>query len=118
MEIDNLVVRYGEKAAVSGLSLTVTGGTVTSVLTEYARDGWGPGGDDFAWWCTEAPEAFTARDAVYRTQEPELRRMIGDELYEQLAAYLDRRARVRDPAPAAHPAQTPVALGPTRAKRR
>ena len=32
MEIDNLVVRYGEKAAVDGLSLTVTGGTVTSVL--------------------------------------------------------------------------------------
>ena len=32
VEIDNLVVRYGEKAAVDGLSLTVTGGTVTSVL--------------------------------------------------------------------------------------
>ena len=32
MEIDNLVVRYGEKAAVDGLSLTVSGGTVTSVL--------------------------------------------------------------------------------------
>ncbi|TDD26147.1 ABC transporter ATP-binding protein [Kribbella turkmenica] len=32
MEIDNLVVRYGEKAAVNGLSLTVTGGTVASVL--------------------------------------------------------------------------------------
>jgi hypothetical protein len=89
-------------------------GTVTSVLTEYARDGWGPGGDDFAWWCTEAPEAFTAGEAVYRTQEPELRRMIGDELYEQLASYLDRRRQVRDPAPAPHPAETPVKLGPTR----
>ncbi|TCC50229.1 ABC transporter ATP-binding protein [Kribbella capetownensis] len=32
MEIDNLVVRYGDKAAVDGLSLTVTVGTVTSVL--------------------------------------------------------------------------------------
>jgi ABC-2 type transport system ATP-binding protein len=32
VEIDNLVVRYGDKAAVDGLSLTVTGGTVTSVL--------------------------------------------------------------------------------------
>jgi ABC-2 type transport system ATP-binding protein len=32
VEIDNLVVRYGEKAAVDGLSLTVTAGTVTSVL--------------------------------------------------------------------------------------
>ena len=26
-------------------------------LTEFARDGWGEGGDDFAWWCTEAPES-------------------------------------------------------------
>ncbi|MFF0268442.1 ABC transporter ATP-binding protein [Kribbella sp. NPDC004536] len=32
MEIDNLVVRYGEKSAVDGLSLTVTAGTVTAVL--------------------------------------------------------------------------------------
>jgi ABC-2 type transport system ATP-binding protein len=32
VEIDNLVVRYGEKAAVDGLSLTVAAGTVTAVL--------------------------------------------------------------------------------------
>ncbi|MBV8950256.1 MAG: hypothetical protein JOZ99_05225 [Actinobacteria bacterium] len=89
-------------------------GTVTSVLTEYARDGWGPGGDDFAWWCTEAPEAFTSDRPVYRMQEPELRRMIGDALYEELAAYLDQRAEVLAPAPAPHPAETPIRLGATR----
>jgi ABC-2 type transport system ATP-binding protein len=32
VEIDNLVVRYGEKVAVDGLSLTVSSGTVTSVV--------------------------------------------------------------------------------------
>ncbi|TDW93583.1 ABC-2 type transport system ATP-binding protein [Kribbella pratensis] len=32
MEIDNLVVRYGEKTAVDGLGLTVSAGTVTAVL--------------------------------------------------------------------------------------
>jgi ABC-2 type transport system ATP-binding protein len=32
VEIDNLVVRYGEKTAVDGLSLTVAAGTVTAVL--------------------------------------------------------------------------------------
>ncbi|WP_238332569.1 ABC transporter ATP-binding protein [Kribbella jejuensis] len=32
VEIDNLVVRYGEKSAVDGLSLTVAAGTVTAVL--------------------------------------------------------------------------------------
>ena len=30
-------------------------GTVISTLTEFGRAGWGEGGDDFAWWCTEAP---------------------------------------------------------------
>ena len=32
MEIDNLVVRYGEKAALDGLNLTVPSGSVTSIL--------------------------------------------------------------------------------------
>jgi ABC-2 type transport system ATP-binding protein len=32
VEIDDLVVRYGEKAAVDGLSLTVSAGSVTAVL--------------------------------------------------------------------------------------
>jgi hypothetical protein len=51
---------------------------------------------------------------VYRSQEPELRRMIGDALYDQIATYLDQRAAVRTPPPAPHPAATPVKLGATR----
>jgi hypothetical protein len=66
-------------------------GTVTVVLSEFGRSGWGPGGQQFAWWCTEAPEAFTGGAPVYRTQEPELRAMVGDVLYERIAAYLDGR---------------------------
>ena len=66
-------------------------GTVTTTLSEFARSGWGPGGDEFAWWCTEAPEAFTGTTPVYRTLEVELRAMVGDALYEAIAAYLDRR---------------------------
>ena len=31
------------------------------------RRHWGEGGAQFAWWCTEAPEAFGARDPVYVT---------------------------------------------------
>ncbi len=104
-------------------------GTVVSRLTEFARDGWGDGGAEFAWWCTEAPEAFTASEPVYRSLETELRRMLGDELYAGVAAYLDARidagidagtagpaAGRRGPARGAvvrHPAQ-PVTLGPTR----
>src|SRR5207302_8356551 len=66
-------------------------GTVTVTLSEFARSGWGPGGDEFAWWCTEAAEAFTGAEPVYQSLEPELRAMVGAALYESIAAYLDRR---------------------------
>ena len=36
-------------------------GTVISTLTEFGRDGWGEGGDDFAWWCTEDRRRSSAR---------------------------------------------------------
>lgn len=84
-------------------------GTLTVVLSEFGRDGWGAGGADFAWWCTEAPEAFTAAVPVYRSLEAELRAMVGDALYERIAAYLDGRLRGAGVAP--HPAVAP-ATGP------
>ena len=56
-------------------------GTVISTLTEFGRAGWGEGGDDFAWWCTEAPEAFTGKEPVYRSLEAELRKTLGKKLH-------------------------------------
>ena len=88
-------------------------GTVISRLTEFGRDGWGEGGDDFGWWCTEAPEAFVNARPVYRSLEPELRIMLGDTLFRHLAAYLDERVASR-PAPVVHP--TEVKLLARRAK--
>jgi hypothetical protein len=83
-------------------------GTVVSTLSEFGRDGWGDGGAEFAWWCTEAPEAFTGREPVYRSMGEELRKMLGsDALYRQVVAYLEQRARSKPP-PAPHPAETPV----------
>lgn len=82
-------------------------------LTEFARDGWGEGGDDFAWWCTEAPEAFLGTKPVYRSLETELRKTLGDELYEEIAAYLDARIVAADP-PVPHPAAVPVTLRASR----
>ena len=79
-------------------------GTVISRLTEFAREGWGEGGDDFAWWCTEAPEAFVAARPVYRSLEPELRIMLGDALYKRLAGYLEART-AGAPTPVVHPAE-------------
>lgn len=90
--------------------------STTTVLTEFGRDGWGEGGEEFAWWCTEAPEAYTAHEPVYRTMEPELRRMLGDAVYEEVAKYLDTRlASGSQPLP--HPAEVPVGLGRTRIRR-
>jgi hypothetical protein len=79
-------------------------GTVISTLTEFARIGWGEGGDDFAWWCTEAPEAFTGTEPVYRSLGVELRKMLGSKLHRQVVDYLDARRRARV-APVVHPAE-------------
>jgi len=94
-------------------------GSVISTLTEFGRSGWGEGGDDFYWWCTEDtnPSAFTGAEPVYKSLEVELRKMLGDKLYRQIATYLDAR-RAAQPAPVVHHAEVPVRFGRTkRAKR-
>ena len=88
-------------------------GVVHHRFTEFARHGWGEGGEEFAWWCTEEPAAFVGAEPVYRSSEVEIRKMVGDELYESVAAYLDQRLADRAPV-VAHPTQVPVRLGPTR----
>ena len=93
-------------------------GTVVSTLTEFGRSGWGEGGDDFAWWCTEAPEAFTGSEPVYRSMAPELRKMLGKRLHRSLTAYLDARYGDRDVPPLAHPAAVPVEITRKRRSRR
>jgi hypothetical protein len=90
-------------------------GSVVSTLSEFGRDGWGEGGDDFAWWCTETKEAFVGRDPVYISLGEELRKMLGAALYRQVAGYLDAR-RSAKPLPVEHPAVTHVTLGLTRKK--
>lgn len=85
-----------------------------STLTEFGRDGWGEGGEDLAWWCTEEPEAFRGARPVYRSMEIELRAMVGDELFESIAAYLDSRFAHSDTVPVHHPAEVPVTISRTR----
>lgn len=43
------------------------------------------------WWCTEQPDAFSADRPVYATMEAELRRVCGDPVYDELAAYCQAR---------------------------
>ncbi|HEX5096249.1 MAG TPA: hypothetical protein VFX21_09555 [Acidimicrobiia bacterium] len=90
--------------------------SITTVLTEFGRDGWGEGGEEFAWWCTEAKEAFTGAEPVYKSMEAELRATLGDDVYEQVCKYMDTRVSSAVP-PLPHPAEVPVTLGRTRIRR-
>ena len=78
------------------------GGHVTSTVRQWDRRDWGGGGAEFHWWCTEAPEAFAGADAVYQAMRDELVGLVGQEVYDRLAAYLDDRSRVKVALP--HPA--------------
>jgi hypothetical protein len=76
-------------------------GRVITTVTQWDRRHWGGGGEEFHWWCTEAPEAFTARRPVYRSMEAELTAMVGTQVYALLAAYLGAREPKGVPLP--HP---------------
>lgn len=68
---------------------------------EQERD-WGEGtGEPLDWWCVDDPDAYVGVQPVYRTEERLLRRVLGDELYEEVAAHLDARAN-------GGPGRTPV----------
>ena len=72
---------------------TSADGRVTSVVRQWDRRHWGEGGEEFHWWCTEDPAAFTGHEAVYRSMKTELETMAGKKVYKRLAAYLDGRVR-------------------------
>ena len=67
-------------------------GHVTTTVRQWDRRHWGEGGQEFSWWCTEAPEAFSSPEPVYRHMAPELTALVGPATYRRLVAYLDARA--------------------------
>lgn len=80
-------------------------GHVTSTIRQWDRRHWGEGGQQFAWWCTEAPDAFVGSRPVYREMEAELTEMVGQKAYAMLVSHLDERAkRVAKGIPLPHPA--------------
>lgn len=78
---------------------TTATGRVISVIKQWDRQHWGEGGEEFHWWCTEAPEAFVGHQPVYRAMEHELVAMVGGEVYAELARYLDARRGTALPHP-------------------
>jgi hypothetical protein len=67
---------------------------------EHERD-WGSGeGEPLDWWCVDSPDAYVGAQPVYRSEESLLRRVLGDDLYEELVRYMDARY--------AEPGRTPI----------
>jgi hypothetical protein len=77
-------------------------GALTSTVTQWDRAHWGAGGAQFAWWCTEAPEAFGGHQPVWRSLRAELVAMTGPAAYNELRRYLEAREKAGPVLP--HPA--------------
>jgi hypothetical protein len=52
---------------------------------------WGAGGHDFAWWCTDAPDAFSGGRPVYEELRDEIVEMVGPWAYDRLVEYVEAR---------------------------
>jgi hypothetical protein len=81
-------------------------GHVTSTVRQWERRDWGEGGAEFHWWCTEAAEAFTGGEPVYRSMADELTALTTPAAAGKLVAYLEGRAA--SASALAHPAQRPA----------
>jgi hypothetical protein len=62
-------------------------------LREWKRRDWGAGGDDFHWWCTDAPDAFDGHRPVYEELRDEIVELIGQWAYDAVLAEIDRRGK-------------------------
>lgn len=66
-------------------------GHTTVHLREWKRRDWGEGGAEFHWWCTESSEAFVEHRPVYQTLATEIAELVGDAVYAELVAVIERR---------------------------
>jgi len=69
-------------------------GHVISRLREWKRRDWGEGGREFHWWCTEATEAFSGAEPVYRASRDEIVELVGEEVYDRMVGHLERASWV------------------------
>ena len=81
-------------------------GHVTSAIREWKRRDWSEGGFEFAWWCTDEPDAFIGGETVLSSMGVELAAMVGQPIYELLLTALAERTGAPLPHPAV-PVQVP-----------
>jgi hypothetical protein len=60
-------------------------------IAAFERGEWGEGGADFRWWCFDDDTAFVGERPLFRSMERELRTMVGDAVFDELATYLEDR---------------------------
>jgi hypothetical protein len=75
-------------------------GHVTSRLREWKRRDWGEGGSEFAWWCTEEPDAFVGSEPLYASAKDEIVELVGEHVYDAMVQQLERPNWVPLPHPA------------------
>ncbi len=74
-------------------------GHETVFVKAWNRRDWGPGGDDFHWWCIEEESAYVGPNSLYLTARDELVEMVGQSIYDRLSSQIDLRK-----------SETPVAI--------
>jgi hypothetical protein len=83
------------------------GGPTTKIVSAFTADAWGGTNDDeepdgrghMGFWCIDTPDAYRGARPVYRSMEVELRKELGDAVYERLVELLDAIDRPRYPMP-------------------
>jgi hypothetical protein len=83
------------------------GGPTTKVVSAFTADAWGGTNDEdepdgrghMGFWCVDTPDAYNGAQPVYRSFEVELRKELGDVVYERLSELLDGIGRPRHPMP-------------------
>jgi hypothetical protein len=73
-----------------------------TVLGEFDRRGWGPGGVDFDWYCTGNSEAHIGTEPVYLSNRVELIATMGEKAYAILADLATARLAAQAAAKARH----------------
>jgi len=75
-------------------------GHVTSRLREWKRRDWGEGGEEFAWWCTEEPDAFVGAEPLYVSARDDIVELVGAHIYDLMVEVFERPIAVPLPHPA------------------
>jgi hypothetical protein len=58
---------------------------LVTVIAEYDRRGWGPGGHDLDWYCSGNTEAHVGAEPVYVSMRAELVELMGQKGYDELS---------------------------------